>query len=137
MAPRLAAADDRACAGAALFKTTCCEQYACTMCILEYLHSQDIPVVASEAALVEKLPSVKCPYCATPVQFQKARAPARTRAARAVAEAEAYRLMRVAAVRRCCRLKRRGGMKTPQLWYGSWRPGCREGHTRAGRSRLR
>lgn len=59
--------------GAALFKTTCCEQYACTLCIVEYLHSQQVGLAPDESAIVEKLPNVKCPYCATPVRFQKVR----------------------------------------------------------------
>ena len=62
--------------GAALYKTTCCEQYACTRCILEYLHSQSVAIEAGDEGIdsvVEKLPNVKCPYCAMPVQFQKVR----------------------------------------------------------------
>eukprot|EP01051_Picozoa_sp_SAG22_P031794 SAG22_NODE_13064_length_420_cov_0.931464_1_plen_116_part_01 len=55
----------------ALFKTTCCEQYACTTCIVEYLQSQDVLCEGNVAAVVEQLPNVKCPYCATPVQFKE------------------------------------------------------------------
>lgn len=45
-----------------IYKTTCCNQYICRLCILSYCQGKgDLPETL--LSLPKKLPPIRCPYC--------------------------------------------------------------------------